>query len=150
MGRCGQSAIGGVMFPEDGAQTQTRSWTSIFITSCTRLCMYRSLGVVIPSAGNCVRSCGHSRSFSVLDHVKNFMIASASASWSRLHEKSCRREHDLRRCDHHFFEKEYLKFISYKPVWYHKVMPVSAEYGVIVCRGCQSLMQAKTSSWFQA
>ena len=66
-------------FPADGAQTQMRSWTSIFLTSCTRLRMYRSLEVMIPSAGNFVQSCGHSRSFSVLDHVKNFTIVSASA-----------------------------------------------------------------------
>ena len=31
-----------------------------------------------------------------------------------------------------------------------KVVPPSAEYGVTVCRGCQSLMQMKTSSWLQA
>jgi hypothetical protein len=49
-----------------------------FLTSCTRLHMYRSLKVIIPSAGSCVQSCGHSRSFSVLDHVKSFMIVSAS------------------------------------------------------------------------
>ena len=29
------------------------------------------------------------------------------------------------------------------------VVPLSAEYGVMVCRGCRSLTQMKTSSWLQ-
>ena len=83
-------------FPADGAQMQSRSWASIFMTSYTGLRICMSLEVMIPSAWNCILSCG----FLVLDHVKNFMIVSASVTWSCLHEKSCRPDHDLCRWHH--------------------------------------------------
>ena len=35
-------------------------------------------------------------------------------------------------------------------ILHQKVVSPSAEYGVTVCRGCQSLMQMTTSSWLQA
>lgn len=74
---------------------QLQSWTSSFMTTCNQLHVYRGLEVMILSTWNCVQSCSHSQSFLALDHVKDFMIVSASKSWSCLHKKFDRQKHAL-------------------------------------------------------